>query len=427
MKFIDIDTHYFPGIDVYKKLPEPYRSLAPQLNWKYYTKKPKFWDKTYGQGTETVRDSAFDTEVSQYSWKKPLLCDDNGFHDIDIFPGGKSKYLCSVKNGLDKGAIYDKENGGPFRGDIFYSEKESQDLESRKKVLDRLGIEKNILKIYNYTLGLNYRIDGDLALNLAKAYNDNVINVCKNQNRFWPVVWLPMQNKNSSTELLKLMDNYLENGAVGLNIGNHFTYAEHTFGLAWGLCDWMEPYWAHANEYQYPIFCHILDDFYDSRYWWKFNTQEHLEKHYNDNKNLLPLIYPGDKGLNSHEISFASFITEGVLDRYPNLRLVFCETGINWVMPTIEKISKYLNRDCKHYLKNWSFTIEPEAKNFEIDANNIGFDHLLFATDYPHMDAGGRNRENDVKNVLNLNTGELNKNKISSINAYKLFNKTSFC
>jgi predicted TIM-barrel fold metal-dependent hydrolase len=431
MKFIDIDTHYLPE-NCYKDLPEPYKSLAPQFNWKTYTEQPEWWNRIYK--SETNRDSAFATEFSQYDWKKPMLCDDKGYLDIDIFPGGKSRNLVSVKEGLSKGLAADKIYGGPHRGDLNYSLIEARNLEERKKELDRLGIDKAIIKPYSYMLGLNYRIDGDLAKHLSKAYNDAVVNDCKNQDRFYPLIWMPFQNKNSSIEILKNIDYYLENGAVGLILGEQFSYAEHTLGKAWGLCDWMEPIWAHANEYQYPIFFHVLDCFYDFHwdYWKDKNDKKFVDQWHLENKSLMSLIYNDDwegptKGLKGHLLSFASLIACGVLDRYPNLRLSWCERGIDWVVPCLKFMSKVLNKDCMPYLKNWTFTIEPEAPNFEKDANELGYDRLLFSTDFPHMDPGGRNREKDIPTVLNLNTNELNKEKIANINAKKLFNKTSFC
>jgi len=440
MKFYDIDTHYFPE-DCYANLPEPYKSLVPQYKWKHYTEKPDWWDRTYGDDVETLGDSVETTRANKYDWKNPLLCDENGYHDIDIFPGGKSKYLPAVKEGLARKLIFNKEFGGPFRGDINYSLEASRNLEKRSEIMDQLGIEKNILAPYHYILGLNYRIDKNLALVMAKSYNDTITRDCKNNNRYWPLAWLPMQNQNMS-ENIALMESALSNDAVGVNIGEFFTYPDNNLGRSWGLCEWMEPFWAHANENQYPIFWHVLDCWYDSRSWMKLHDAEIINQWANTNKKLLKLIsmynnknYLSNTGVGPNhktdfglsELSFASFITEGILDKYPNLRLVCCEKGIHWVMPVIETISEFLGRDCSHYLKNWSFTTEPEAENFEKDADRIGYDRLLFATDYPHMDLGGRGREKDIELILGLSTTDLNKEKIANLNATKLFNKTNFC
>jgi predicted TIM-barrel fold metal-dependent hydrolase len=429
MKFYDIDTHYFPE-GLYNNLPEPYKSLAPQFNWKTYTEEPEWWNRIYK--SETKRDGAFATEFSQYDWKKPMLCDDKGYLDIDIFPGGKSRHLVSVKEGLSRGLAAHKIYGGPHRGDLNYSLIEARNLQERKKELDRLGIDKAIIKPYSYMLGLNYRIDADLAIQLAKAYNNAVLKDCKNEDRFWPLIWFPAQNRDMK-ENIKIIEDGLSKGGVGVILGEHFSYAEHTLGRPWGTCDWMEPIWDHANKHQYPIFFHVLDCFYDFE-WYKWrdkNDKKHVDQWHIDHDHLTSLIYSNtwegkNTGIKGQYLSFASLMTEGVLDRYPNLKLNWCERGINWVMPLLKHMENVFKKDFIKYKKNWAFTIEPEAPNFEKDAEELGYDHLLFSTDFPHMDPGGRNRENDIPTVLNLNTNEINKEKIANLNAKRIFANTSF-
>ena len=187
MRFIDADTHYFPK-NCYQNLPEPYKSIAPQFNWKFYTEKPDWWDRIYG--TPGPRDSA---EVIEkfYTWKQGFLCDDNGYHDIDTFPGNVAKNLISVRDGLATKQSF--TNGGPFTGDPNYAFIGARNLEERKKDMDLLGIDKNILMPYNYMLGLNYRIDPDFAMALAQEYNNATIRDCQDQDRFWPLIWIPAQ------------------------------------------------------------------------------------------------------------------------------------------------------------------------------------------------------------------------------------------
>jgi predicted TIM-barrel fold metal-dependent hydrolase len=435
MDFYDIDTHYFPE-DCYKDLPEPYKSLAPQFNWKTYTEKPEWWSRIIE--ADNNRDNAFDIKANKWDWQKPLVCDDKGYHDIDIFPGGKARFLPSVKEGLERGLANDIVYGGPWRGDLNYNFLSARNLNERAKVLDSLGIEKGIIKPYNYMLGLNYRIDIELAMEMAKSYNKTVLRDTKNNKRFWPLIWIPAQNRNTK-QVIQLIEDGLSNGAVGINIGEHFSYAEHTLGRPWGMCDWMEPIWNHANKYQYPIFLHVLDCFYDTD-WYKWrdkNDKKYVDQWHSDHRHLIDLIYAdfklpkGNKGnltgVKGRDLSWASFITEGVLDRNPDLKLTLCECGINWVLPLVDHLSKFMKKDCIPYLKNWTFTIEPEAENFEKDANQLGYDRLLFATDYPHMDPGGKNFKNDVNTVLNLNTNTLNKEKIANLNAKRIFKNTAFC
>lgn len=437
MQFIDVDTHVFIE-DVYLDLPEPYKSLAPQFKWKSYSKKPDFWDRTWGK--ETYRDN-LETTKKYYKWEgQRFLCDENGYHDIDIFPGSVSQNLIAVKEGLEKKLCLDPIYGGPFRGDLNYDWNGARNLEDRKKDLDNLGIDKNIINPYNYMLGLSYRIDVGLAKVLGNAWNTKIQNLCRNEDRFWPLIWVPFQNKDMPSNL-KMIEDGLENGAVGVTMGEHFTYANSSLGRMWGMCDWMEPFWKHASQNQYPVFFHALDCWYDHLKWMSkenYNTRnEWIKVH----RQLLPLISsdewdPSSKDklipgflstpFSLYKLSFASLIVGGVLDRYPNLRLIWAERGISWILPTLNKLSKMLDKDCLVYLKNWSFICDPEWDNFAEDAKKIGYDHLLFSTDYPHNDPSGRNRENDISDIMNLNTDDINKEKIANLNAKKLFEHTPF-
>lgn len=420
MQFIDMDTHFFIE-DVYKDLPCPYKNLAPQYVWKTYSNKPEFWDRIWRK--ETERD---DLEISKkyYNWEgQKFLCDENGYHDIDIFPGSVSKNLTSVKEGLERKLSADAIYGGPFRSDLNYAWEGARNLDARKKDLDSLGVDKNIINPYNFILGLNYRIDVELAKLLGKSWNKRLQEVCQDEDRFWPLIWVPFQNKDMAFNL-KMIEDGLENGAVGVTMGEHFAYNNHCLGRMWGMCDWMEPFWDHANQHQYPVFFHVLDCWYDGFKWFP-KTDPTIQKKWKIIHNKLnPLLSTGHTSF--YKLSFASLIVNGVLDRYPNLRLVWSERGISWIIPTLDILSKSLNRDCFVYLKNWHFICDPELKNFSDDAEKIGYDHLLFSTDYPHDDPGGRNRPNDISDIMNLRTDDLNKEKLANLNAKKLLNKTTF-
>ena len=90
-------------------------------------------------------------------------------------------------------------------------------------------------------------------------------------------------------------------------------------------------------------------------------------------------------------------ITEHILDRLPALRIVIAERGIAWIPKLREFMLLHGWTDPLPYFKNnfW-FTIEVEEINFLKNANLVGWDRLLFATDYPHNDPGGLNQYQDV-------------------------------
>ena len=99
----------------------------------------------------------------------------------------------------------------------------------------------------------------------------------------------------------------------------------------------------------------------------------------------------------------ASFILEGVTERFPTLKLVVIEGGFGWVpalgwrmdshWPALRSEVPHLTRKPSDYLKsNFWFTTQPieepeQPEHLRKMIDWIGWDRLLFATDYPHWDS----------------------------------------
>lgn len=97
-----------------------------------------------------------------------------------------------------------------------------------------------------------------------------------------------------------------------------------------------------------------------------------------------------------------SMIFEGVFERFPNLKIVLVEAGLAWGASLTWRMDRQfdkLRRETPHlrlkpseYMKrNVWFTTqpieEPEPRNHLAEAIEwIGWDRILFATDYPHWD-----------------------------------------
>ena len=99
----------------------------------------------------------------------------------------------------------------------------------------------------------------------------------------------------------------------------------------------------------------------------------------------------------------ASFILEGVPERFPTLKMVIVEGGFGWVPSlgwrmdshwnALRSEVPHLTRKPSDYLKsNFWFTTQPveepeEPEHLRKLIDWIGWDRLLFATDYPHWDS----------------------------------------
>ena len=119
-----------------------------------------------------------------------------------------------------------------------------------------------------------------------------------------------------------------------------------------------------------------------------------------------------------------SLITSGILDKYPNIKVLISEGGMKYIREAYHYSCKVMNKDCLHYFKNnLAFTIETEETSALLDLIElIGSDSLLFATDYPHDDPGGQMKFQDARLIKKININQDDLEKICWRNAVKLFN-----
>jgi uncharacterized protein len=133
--------------------------------------------------------------------------------------------------------------------------------------------------------------------------------------------------------------------------------------------------------------------------------------------------------------ALASIVLEGVLERFPKLKMIMIEAGFGWA-PSLswrldrnwEKLRSevpHLTRPPSHYIRDqiWWTTQPmegPERRDhlFEV-IDWIGWDRLLFATDYPHWDYDEPSR------VLPAGVSDMNREAFYLGNARKVYGLTA--
>ena len=133
----------------------------------------------------------------------------------------------------------------------------------------------------------------------------------------------------------------------------------------------------------------------------------------------------------SSQTMLTSMVFEGIFERFPGLKIVLIESGFAWLPPLCWRLDKiwermrsevpHLKRPPSEYIREhvWVTTQpmeEPEKKTRVLETMDwIGWDRLLFATDYPHWDY------DDPSQVLPPGVGEQRRRDFFLNNAWSVY------
>lgn len=261
-----------------------------------------------------------------------------------------------------------KGKGGRFGGKRqTASEERTGSGEDWVHFLDKTGIERSVL-FPTRGLAVGFIQTPEYAAHLCRAYNDYVSErYQKVDSRLYPVGLIPMQSPTDAVvELRRIVKDLGLPGAM-----------LPSTGLPLGL----------AHEYYHPIYkeaadlgCVLalhggsnrgigIDDFTDF-------IGSHILHH------PVPLMY-----------ALVSLIYQGVLDKFPGLKLAFLEGGPGWLVPVLDRalrddefFGKVANKGFDEYLTSGNIQIGCEGNDASLAyvASRIGIEPFAYSSDYPH-------------------------------------------
>jgi predicted TIM-barrel fold metal-dependent hydrolase len=186
---------------------------------------------------------------------------------------------------------------------------ESGEFHSAAARLAVMEAEDTWLSVNYPTLFLRWPVAKDPALNqaLTRAYNNwvaDISNQCPER-----LKWTTVIDANDPKEAAREMERTLDMGSVGVMVlGDYSTKSLDHPDFA--------PIWDTANQTGMPINVHPGTGALDAA-------------------RAFPSV-AGDQFLMSVVRGFKSICSSGVLDRYPNVRVSFLETGCTWVDFAVE-------------------------------------------------------------------------------------------
>ena len=276
-------------------------------------------------------------------------------------------------------------------------------LETRLEDMDRMkvDIQAVAVSVYQYY----YWADAEMGAKVSRIINEELKeSTDKFADRFSPLGTVPLQDTDAAIAELRYCVQEL--GFKGLEIGSHVDGEEIASPR-------LDPFWAEVERLGAVIIVH---------------TNGHTHKERLQDHNFVNILGHAFEAT----LATAHLIFNGVMERYPNLKIVVVHGGgylpayagrIDHAWRAREDVSEGVPKLPSEYLKRFFFdtmVFETDQLKFLID--KYGADHVLLGTDYPY-DMGDDDPLELIGNVPDLSQDQID--LISGGNAARLLGFTS--
>ncbi len=268
--------------------------------------------------------------------------------------------------------------------------------EDRPQALDLLGFQTQLVfnTFANQSLQkAEHGDDVDFAYGMAEAHNRAILDFCSpDPARLLNTCYLPLMDMNRSRAFAEAA---IKAGAKSLLIA--CACPKHHSPSHIGL----DPVWAVLQEAGVPVLFHVGSggDFFDYTY---FDNGLPLEKDFHGGaENFRSVDYMAIPG--PVQMTLATMILDGVLERFPRLMFGVIELGASWVPSWMKYMDSAIEAFGRHEARLQNLSLKPgEYVQRQVrvtpypteDAGWImreaGEAVALFSSDYPHVE-GGRN------------------------------------
>jgi aminocarboxymuconate-semialdehyde decarboxylase len=238
-------------------------------------------------------------------------------------------------------------------------------LEVRLADMDRAGIDIQAVAIAVYQY--YYWAPPDLGAKISRVVNEELAEAtARHADRFAPLGTVPLQDTDAA--IAELRHCVQELGMRGLEIDSHVEGSE--------IADpRLDPFWAEVERLGVLVVVHTSGH----------NHIDRLQDH-----NFLNIIGHAYEAT----LATAHLIFNGVMERYPNLKIVVVHGGgylpayagrIDHAWRARADVREGVPNPPGQYLKRFFFdtmVFEPDQLRFLVD--RYGADHVLLGTDYPY-------------------------------------------
>jgi predicted TIM-barrel fold metal-dependent hydrolase len=267
--------------------------------------------------------------------------------------------------------------------------------EDRPRALDLLGFSSQLVfnTFHNSRLhDWEHTGDLDLAYGTARAHNRGMVEFCSVDPRLLASCYVPLADFDRAAAMA---DEAVSSGAAALLVASGCPAGHSPSHVG------LDPVWARAAEAGIPVVFHVggTGDLIDPNYF----------------RNGLPVptdFHGGEENFRSVDYmgipvppaqTLATMIFDGVLDRFPTLRIGVIEQGAIWVPSWMRQMESAFAAFRRHEDRLQSLSLRPseyvrrQVRFTPYPTEDVGWiidqagpEVCLFSSDYPHVEGGRR-------------------------------------
>jgi predicted TIM-barrel fold metal-dependent hydrolase len=234
--------------------------------------------------------------------------------------------------------------------------------------------------------------DLDLAYGVARAHNRGMLEFCSVDPRLLATGYVPLADFQRAAAMAAEV---IESGAAAILVASGCPPGHSPSHVD------LDPVWAQAQEAGIPIVFHVG------------GTGDLIDRHYFDNGLPIPPdFHGGEENFRSVDYvgiphppmqTLATMIFDGVLERFPSLRIGVIEQGAVWLPSWMRQMESAIEAFARHEDRLRALSLRPsEYVRRQVRATpyptedagwiirESGPEVCMFSSDYPHVEGGRR-------------------------------------
>ncbi len=267
--------------------------------------------------------------------------------------------------------------------------------DDRSRALDLLGFSSQLVfnTFHNRRLhDWEHRADVDFAYGVARAHNRGLLEFCSVDPRLLATAYVPLVDFDRAAAMA---DEAIATGAAALLVASGCPPGHSPSHVG------LDPVWARAQAAGIPIVFHVggTDDLIDANYF--RNGLPIPPDFHGGEENFRSVDYMGIPGPPAQTL--ATMIFDGVLERFPELRIGVIEQGAIWVPSWMRQMESAFEAFRRHEERLQALTLSPsdyvrrQVRFTPYPTEDVGWiieqsgpEVCMFSSDYPHVEGGRR-------------------------------------